>query len=140
MNGWRVILQIDTSARKECHTYADVPSLDPAHIAIVVETGQAAQAASRLFDELLRSISSVAPALPCSGPRLRQCQGRREVTCRSILVAVANPTPVSSGLAQVIRDWQSQGPRESVVLPILPAGTNPSAVFPSPLDKIIAMF
>src|SRR5262249_20814341 len=108
LNGWRVILQVDAPARKECRTFADVPSLDPAHIAVLAETTSTARVAVRLFDELLRSVSAVARPSQCGGPRLLGCQGRSEPTCRSVLVAVADSHPVSANFAQVMRDWQSQ--------------------------------
>lgn len=142
--GWRVVLQIDTPARTECHRFADIPTLDPAHIAIVAEESPASAEAERLLFQLMSTLSALSPqgVAPdyCGGPRLLGCMARGEPTCLSLLVVVTGAGPISSRLEHLIQNWQSQRPQHSKVLLILPLGASPGAVLPPPLDRLIALF
>src|SRR5262245_50212674 len=128
-SGWRVVLQIDSLNRAECQRFADIPVLDPVHIAIVAEDPALSAEAERLFLRLMSTLSalspSASPAQFCRGPRLFHCMARDEPTCRSLLVVLTGSGRISSHLEQLMLDWQSQRPQHSSVLPILPAGASP---------------
>jgi hypothetical protein len=141
---WRVVLQIDAPGRRECHRFAEIPVIDPAHIAICTDEPAAAPQAERLYRRLLSMLSGLMPqgSSPdfCDGPRLLSCMARREPTCQSVLVVLTGVTRISQWLTDLMGDWQSKRPLRSRVLPILPAGALPGTVLPAPLDRLIALF
>src|SRR5436305_652588 len=96
MTGWRVIVQVETPRRTECVTFADVPLVDSAHIAVVAHSPSAAAIADTLFDEIIQQLGAVAPATSCGRARLLSCQGRTEPTCRSVLALVTDATPIAA--------------------------------------------
>lgn len=135
MRNLRVVLELDVPGRSECHEFGDIPVLDPAHIAVCAESVSMVSAATRLFDALVQALSAASNSGLCGGARLLKCAARLEPTCRSVLVAVTDTAPVSSGFAQLMRDWLVPPP-DPVVVPVLPAGATPSVALPSPLDTL----
>ena len=140
MSGWRVIVQIDAPRRKECVTFEDVPVIDPAHIAVVANTRSLSTVAERLFDEIVRQISALSPAVSCSGPRLLSCRGRTEPSCRSVLVLVTDRTRIKPTTLALVQNWLQTGAAQSTLLPILPVGADPSVVLPPPFDVVQVLF
>src|SRR5258708_3359382 len=128
MNGWRVIVQLDTPNRTECSTFRDIPVLDPAHIAIVGRSPSTCAVAEALYDEIIRQMVLIAPGNACDGPGLLLCQGRTEPTCRSVIALVTEATRIDPGSHALILNWAKTGAAHSRLLPILPAGADPSTV------------
>ncbi len=140
MTGWRVIVQLETPSRTECVTFADIPLVDPAHVAVVAHSPSAAAIAATLYDEIVQQLGMVTPATTCGGPRLLSCQGRTEPTCRSVLALVTDATPIAATALALVQNWLHTGAARSMLLPILPAGASPSVVLPAPLDTVQVLF
>jgi hypothetical protein len=142
-SGWRVVLQIDVPKRGECLRFADLPVVDPAHLAIVAEEPAAVADAARLFARLAALLSSLSPASSrpeaCDGPRLLECMARGEPSCQSLLVVVCGANPISGSLAQRMRAWQARPQRRSSLLPILPKNAPVDSTLPG-IDKYLALF
>jgi len=137
---WRVVAQIDIPGRKECLRFANVPIIDPAHVAIVSDgTKRGSGDASVLFDALVASIRDLCtPAeIPsaCTGPTGLGCIARNQPRCQSVLVAVGDGT-TSFPQSQTLTDWISVRRRRSLVLPIMPQGCQPKAILPAPLSTV----
>jgi TIR domain len=140
MAGWRVIVQVETPRRMECVTFADVPLVDPAHVAVVAHSPSASATAETLYDEIVQQLGVVTPATWCGGPRLLSCQGRTEPTCRSVLALVTDATPLAPAALSLVQNWLQTGSAQGTLLPILPAGASPSVVLPAPLDTVQVLF
>ena len=132
---WRVVAQIDIPGRKECLRFANVPLLDPAHVAIISDGSSRGSAdANSLFDALVTAIRDLSnPAenpTTCTGPTGLACMARKEPSCYSILIAVGDgSTPFQQ--SQLLTNWTTVRPRRSVVLPIVPHGSKPNVVLPA---------
>jgi TIR domain len=140
ISGWRAVLQIDCPGKNECLRYADVPAVDPIHIAIVAEATESAKAI-RLYAEAQRVLSSLhSTTMPsyCGPARLLGCMARSEPGCRSVLAVVTGNSRISSNTENLIHQWLTR--QNSTVLPIPPAGADLSAILPYPQDRLGALF
>ncbi len=138
--GWRAVLQIDCPGKNECLRYADVPVIDPAHIAIVAEAAESARAI-RLYAEaqrVLASLPSTTAPFRCGPARLLGCMARQEPGCRSVLAVVTGNGRISSRIEDLIDQWLTR--QNSTVLPIPPAGADVRTILPSPQDRLGALF
>jgi TIR domain len=143
-SGWRAVLQIDAPYRTGCVLFEPVRLAGPVHIVVQTDQATLEPLARSLFARLQESLKALAPppqqpSQCCRMPGIH-CAARSDAACRSVLVVLAGPTRVSLPIEQLMRDWTAKRPLNSVVLPILPAGVSPAAVFPDPLDKLIALF
>lgn len=145
MNDWRLVLQIKSDTRDECLRLAGVPLVDPAHLSIWSPPGDSlgARDASTLFDALRRAITPLGSAggtqwFQCGGSHLDGCMARLERRCRSLLIVVLSGSKPLLPREPLLDTWI--GRANSMVLPVLPAGTAPSRLLPPPHDTAIALF
>lgn len=150
MNQWQLILQwsdlttaVSGNKTGECCRFENLSLVEPVHIAIVPDTGLEKKA--EMLYQLLRSrISSLArprsgSTHTCPGPRLLECLGRNEPTCRSILLVVCSTNRVSHQVETAMNNWMANCVANPKILPMLPGGANINTVLPSGFDQIAVL-
>lgn len=138
---WNAVLQlVYDHAPTQCFGYSGLPLLDPVQVAIVSSESSVDALATQLFQAtrqaLLNLIAPTAAETSCGGPATLAYMARAERACRRVLVLLTDGTPVSAATIALLHQWR-RGPRfDDVILPVVPAGANPSMVLPAPFDTL----
>lgn len=140
---WNAILQIRSSRLTGCVRLEGVPLIDALQVAVLEDPGATAGVAQGIFQRLLLRISGSSGAIRsvvCNGPQGRSCMGYQAPDCRCLLIAVTGQNRLRPEIAAEMRDWNRGGPGEDLVLPVLPAGSDPRTVLGRGLDRTNVVF